>query len=552
MSDEAALRKAIVAAPDEDAPRLVYADWLDENRPDPRPTPARGPSARAEFIRVQCRLAAGAFHDPDYPELLEREQDLAAWLATHEPDELARPPALTDVEHLELGEWGDWRRGFVESLGFDEYHDTAEATLAALIPALQTAFAHSPARTLRLEDATAEEVALLVRHPLFGQLRGLQLDYCTDGEGTEAVVALAQSRWTSRLRRLFLDFPIKRVELASLARSRYLSALESLTIDYPALGAAEIRALGRAKWLRNLRRLQVWIENGLALEALADLPVMPRLECLTLQVASPSSFGPAAKVRRFVASRSFPNLAYLNLAGCHLPPDKLALLAEGRWPLRHLVLTGNEVRRQGCEAIVAAPFAATLRVLELRDCEIAASGVQVLAAAESLAGLRHLDLSENPIGAGGLLAIAASPTLSGLRALGLRRINTPRGPVTAHAVTRFLTTLTMPHLRHLQLSGLPVGVRGARVLADRPTFGQLTRLGLERCCLGAAAVEALAQSRVLTNLVVLDLSWNRAGAAARLLTRRRVFPRLAACSLEFNRLSRAVRLQLGRRPGLRL
>jgi uncharacterized protein (TIGR02996 family) len=42
----AALRAAIIASPEDDGPRLVYADWLDENRePD-----------RAEFIRVQCEL----------------------------------------------------------------------------------------------------------------------------------------------------------------------------------------------------------------------------------------------------------------------------------------------------------------------------------------------------------------------------------------------------------------------------------------------------------------------------------------------------------------
>jgi len=46
MSD-AALLAAIRAAPGDDAPRLVYADWLDEH----------GQPERAEFIRVQCQLA---------------------------------------------------------------------------------------------------------------------------------------------------------------------------------------------------------------------------------------------------------------------------------------------------------------------------------------------------------------------------------------------------------------------------------------------------------------------------------------------------------------
>lgn len=50
MTDEAALLRAILDAPEDDTARLVYADCLDEN-----PTPKR--QARAEFIRVQCEAA---------------------------------------------------------------------------------------------------------------------------------------------------------------------------------------------------------------------------------------------------------------------------------------------------------------------------------------------------------------------------------------------------------------------------------------------------------------------------------------------------------------
>src|SRR5262245_21531260 len=49
MSDRAAFLAAIAAAPDDDLPRLVFADWLDEH----------GDSHRAEFIRLQCAAARG-------------------------------------------------------------------------------------------------------------------------------------------------------------------------------------------------------------------------------------------------------------------------------------------------------------------------------------------------------------------------------------------------------------------------------------------------------------------------------------------------------------
>lgn len=45
--EESALRIAIVTEPDDDTPRLVYADWLQEN----------GQEERAEFIRLQCELS---------------------------------------------------------------------------------------------------------------------------------------------------------------------------------------------------------------------------------------------------------------------------------------------------------------------------------------------------------------------------------------------------------------------------------------------------------------------------------------------------------------
>lgn len=44
---------AIVAEPDDDAPRLVYCDWLEE----------QGDVTRAEFLRVQCELAKWTYRD---------------------------------------------------------------------------------------------------------------------------------------------------------------------------------------------------------------------------------------------------------------------------------------------------------------------------------------------------------------------------------------------------------------------------------------------------------------------------------------------------------
>src|SRR5262245_59586488 len=46
MADEESFLVAIKAAPADDAPRLIYADWLDEN----------GRNQQAELIRVECQF----------------------------------------------------------------------------------------------------------------------------------------------------------------------------------------------------------------------------------------------------------------------------------------------------------------------------------------------------------------------------------------------------------------------------------------------------------------------------------------------------------------
>ena len=55
-SDGDALFRAICELPGEDTPRLMYADWLQEN----------GQPDRAEFIRLQCEAWALC---PAYPTL---------------------------------------------------------------------------------------------------------------------------------------------------------------------------------------------------------------------------------------------------------------------------------------------------------------------------------------------------------------------------------------------------------------------------------------------------------------------------------------------------
>jgi uncharacterized protein (TIGR02996 family) len=93
--NEEELRQAILAAPDDDEPRLMFADQMVE-RGDPR----------GEFIQLQIALA----NDPDQPELMKRADELLErWRQTwRNPYRGGRSPDLV------------YRRGFVWEAHFNE------------------------------------------------------------------------------------------------------------------------------------------------------------------------------------------------------------------------------------------------------------------------------------------------------------------------------------------------------------------------------------------------------------------------------------------------
>ncbi len=122
---EAAFMAEILAHPEDDAPRLAFADWLDEN----------GQPERAEFVRVQVRLAGMRWTSQGTGELSWR--DLADALRRREREILnangfnwtkgliGTPWAVSAHENgLVLLEFGKpnvmggayFRRGFVEAL----------------------------------------------------------------------------------------------------------------------------------------------------------------------------------------------------------------------------------------------------------------------------------------------------------------------------------------------------------------------------------------------------------------------------------------------------
>src|SRR5262249_51702237 len=103
LSTRAALVAAILAAPDDDAPRLVCADWFEEQGDE-------ASVARAEFIRVQIERARLPVDDARHSELQARELRLLRryapiWCGSHFIFKKAR-----------------FRRGFIEGVHLHLQH----------------------------------------------------------------------------------------------------------------------------------------------------------------------------------------------------------------------------------------------------------------------------------------------------------------------------------------------------------------------------------------------------------------------------------------------
>ena len=106
---EAELLAAVYAAPDDDGPRLVYADWLLE-RGDPR----------GEFIALQFAPS----HERNTPAMRTRESELRARHGVAWAGALAKATPLEALMHFQ--------RGFVETMliGFDAPAHVAAVTNA--------------------------------------------------------------------------------------------------------------------------------------------------------------------------------------------------------------------------------------------------------------------------------------------------------------------------------------------------------------------------------------------------------------------------------------
>jgi uncharacterized protein (TIGR02996 family) len=298
VSRESDALAEVLAAPDDDVPRMAYADLLV----------AKG-DLRGEFIRTQCALTNG---DVEYLEKKELRERAAGLLAANEKD-WRSAAGLTDSIEVE------WRRGFIDTVSLTgeqfagelgaalfEREPVRHAKLRINSARVAKKVAHCPhiARISALTvygTLSSDGVAALLEAPLHG-LKGLNLGGIVDGD---SLPILLQCDALSTLERLSLSGSALQGSVAEhlpegcallalqtlfaarcglddddlicLADSPVLSQLVTLCITNNEYGVKGMRALANSPNSATLQSVEIDLVDEATMQAWADATALDSL-----------------------------------------------------------------------------------------------------------------------------------------------------------------------------------------------------------------------------------------------------------------------------------
>jgi uncharacterized protein (TIGR02996 family) len=363
MPTEADFLRAIIADPDSDGPRLVYADWREEC----------GDSARAEFIRVQCALAALPAGDRTYHPLLELQAKLEA---AHRAEWL-RPFGDLLSQHAAVipGRWRWWarrprtenpiaaafRRGFVDYLQLDMAEFARHAGQLTRMTPLR-------AVTLQSTDSLNLGPADVIRSTNTWE----SLTMCPDLGGLKHIHVRSHR--------------LSPVEMRSFTECRYLGNLVELGLINPGFHRQAIEVLCASSLLSRLSDLSIVALGEDQGHACADLLLFEttsrHLETLFLSRMFDVD---ADFLQQLTRLPPFSRLDSLTLNNCPVGDTDLGVFLE--W------------------------LPDTIGVLELSSLELGDRAAVSIATTPRLRGLKKLDMKSNRIGDAGAMALADSPNL---------------------------------------------------------------------------------------------------------------------------------------------
>jgi uncharacterized protein (TIGR02996 family) len=409
LTERQALLRAVIDSPDEDAPRLVCADWLEEHGA------TEADRARAAFIRLQVEYARLDRYDP-------RRLDLEG-----------QAEALLNAQR-EGGEPRAWLAG-LEGWGVNHHFNSFERGFPTRVQDVPGKFldrghelwAVAPFFRLFFWEGWQpgpNRDAELARCPHLARIRSLDLQGVPSS--TDGLAALLASPHLAGLHRLGLYPWPEQPWIQALLVSPLVRTLTGLGLasSHP---VADVQALASSGLLGRLRKLHFhgrtpwtadasqalaagptgrleelgWVASALAGPALRALAAAPPLRALQRLAFGNNNFTPdsMAALAEWLASDRLPRLTALDIGYCNLRAADAAALAAcpGLARLRELDLTGGGIGNNGARALAASPHLTGLRVLRLESHGIQGTGALALAESPYLTNLRVLDLCGNRV-----------------------------------------------------------------------------------------------------------------------------------------------------------
>ncbi|HUR54517.1 MAG TPA: TIGR02996 domain-containing protein [Gemmataceae bacterium] len=369
-----ALLNAAKAEPDDDTPRLVLADWLQEQS-DPADV------ARGEWLR--CLVDANRLipEDPRRPELVQRAREL----------------------------WEEHRVAWVVPLyqaGFEFPPDESAFRGGLLYPsAFGTELFQKKGQAVVGSEAFAWVGGLN-----FQRFTSLQMTKLLLSPVIESVTSLYFSSWVE----------LRWTDFQKLAYSSRVGGLKTLHTHHARVGYQGGIALAKSPHLGGLRHLHLWNErlDDVGFKALCESEHLNELRSLVV----PNCELSIHSARAFGEGTGLPALTELHLGGTNrIAGDGTLILVshERTGRLKRLNLWSNDVGDYGTEAICRAGHMNRLTHLDLSSNLLTNRGAVALAGASHLGTLEELNLRRNNIAGEGALALANSPHLTKLRRLDL-------------------------------------------------------------------------------------------------------------------------------------
>jgi uncharacterized protein (TIGR02996 family) len=365
--------------PDDDTPRLILADWLEE-RDD----------LRGEFIRVKVEQARVSPTSPRGQELKRRDRELF-----RENEQNWYQPYKTVFSGS-----GTFHRGLLQLIPRPERLRTApwdqlrNTELLAWVDSVHAWFEQQ------------DQIRHLASSPLFERLVRLVVD-----EGSLSPLCHHPA---PHLIALWLRYsPSPGQEVEQFVKSSLARQLRELSLTGDTLNRAGLQALAGAPGWDNLRHLNLWHNKigSTGARLLARSSLLKDLESLEIGSNNLRTNG-----TRTIFGVAAPHLHTLGLGGNNLGDtgveDLTALPA--RPALRTLHLDQNGLTSRAAVALAGAPLVETLTEFNLFGNHLGDEGARALADSPRVAGLTTLAVSFNDIGDEGARALAASPYLERL------------------------------------------------------------------------------------------------------------------------------------------